>query len=217
MVSGPYLLEQMGDGYNMFKSGEAAKFVTDDYVSLLDYIQSFPVDEETKLATVPAGAGYDEFAHTGRINYINRPADLDENAWWYDVAIEVLDTKAMNGTENGFDALAEVTTATVFQTLYNVQGKPEAEGTLADVWYADAANWALANKLVEEFAEDGTATRGDVKDILDAYCAMLEVTPEEPLMKGNENGDMMLDKTLTRAEFAQILVNLAKVPMPVAE
>ncbi len=217
VVSGPYLLEQMGDGYNMFKSGEAAKFVTDDYVSLLDYIQSFPVDEETKLATVPAGAGYDEFAHTGRINYINRPADLDENAWWYDVAIEVLDTKAMNGTENGFDALAEVTTATVFQTLYNVQGKPEAEGTLADVWYADAANWALANKLVEEFAEDGTATRGDVKDILDAYCAMLEVTPEEPLMKGNENGDMMLDKTLTRAEFAQILVNLAKVPMPVAE
>ena len=95
--------------------------------------------------------------------------------------------------------------------------RSEAEGTLADVWYADAANWALANKLVEEFAEDGTATRGDVKDILDAYCAMLEVTPEEPLMKGNENGDMMLDKTLTRAEFAQILVNLAKVPMPVAE
>ena len=27
-------------------------------------------------------------------------------------------------------------------------------------------------------------------------------------MKGNENGDMMLEKVLTRAEFAQILVEL---------
>ncbi len=73
-VSGPYLLEEMGDGYNMFKTGEACKFVANDYTTLVDYIQSFPVDPATGLATVPAGAGYDEFAHTGRINYVNEPA-----------------------------------------------------------------------------------------------------------------------------------------------
>lgn len=73
-VSGPYLLEEMGDGYNMFKSGDVTKFVANDYVTLVDYIQSFPVDPATGLHTVPAGAGYDEFAHTGRINYVNEPA-----------------------------------------------------------------------------------------------------------------------------------------------
>ena len=36
-------------------------------------------------------------------------------------------------------------------------------------------------------------------------------------MKGNENGDLMLDKTLTRSEFAQILVNLSQLPMPLAD
>lgn len=39
-----------------------------------------------------------------------------------------------------------VTRATVFQTLYNAQGKPEVgETTFADVkgkWYASAAAWA---------------------------------------------------------------------------
>ena len=33
-----------------------------------------PVDPATGLATVPSGAGYDEFVHTGRINYVNEPS-----------------------------------------------------------------------------------------------------------------------------------------------
>ena len=44
-------------------------------------------------------------------------------------------------------------------------------------------------------------------DIMDAYCAMKGVA-SKTLFKGNESGDMMLDKTLTRAEWAQVLVNL---------
>lgn len=91
------------------------------------------------------------------------------------------------------------------------------DATDAEVWYTDAVNWATKNELVKEFTEDAAATRGEVKDILDAYCAMLNVTPESPLMKGNENGDLMLDKTLTRSEFAQILVNLSQLPMPLAD
>ena len=35
-------------------------------------------------------------------------------------------------------------------------------------------------------------------------------------MKGNQQGNLMLDKELTRAEFAQILVNLSAAPMPQA-
>ena len=74
----------------------------------------------------------------------------------------------------------------------------------------------MKNKLVEDFAEDKTAARGEVKEILDSYLDMLGVTTGEPLMKGNEKGDLMLDKALTRSEFAQLLVNLTAVPMPLA-
>ena len=55
-----------------------------------------------------------------------------------------------------------------------------------------------------------------MKEILDSYLDMLGVTTGEPLMKGNEKGDLMLDKALTRSEFAQLLVNLTAVPMPLA-
>jgi len=74
-VCGTYIFEEMGDGYNMFKSGAPSTYVCPDYMALQDYIQSFPVDPATGLHTVPAGAGYDEFVHMGRINYVNEPVN----------------------------------------------------------------------------------------------------------------------------------------------
>ena len=53
---------------------------------------------------------------------------------------------------------------------------------------------------------DSTALRGDVKTIMDAYCAQKGVTAV--LFKGDQSGNLMLDKTLTRAEWAQVLANL---------
>lgn len=211
-----YTLMQMGDGFNMFNGEYIRNNTTVDYLTLVQYLETFPVDATTGLHTIKAGMGYDDINGQGRIVIINRPADLDEKAWWYDVAIEVLDTGLMQGTDKGFEALSEVTTASVLQTLYNAQGKPDATEN-AEVWYTDAVNWALKNDLVKAFAADGAAKRGEVKDILEAYCSMVGATPAEPLMKGNEKGDLMLDKTLTRSEFAQLLVNLSQVPMPLAD
>ncbi len=203
-VSGPYLLEEMGDGYNMFKSGEAAKFVANDYTTLVDYIQSFPVDEKTGLHTVTAGAGYDEFVHTGRINYINRPTDLDEKEWWYSAAVEALDAGLMKGTDNGFDALAEITEATVYQTLYNAAGNKEAAAE-GEEWYAPALAWAEARGLYKAQGAftDSVISREKTKAILET-CA----PKAQGLMVGNEKGDMMLDKPLTRGELAQVMVRL---------
>ena len=123
----------------------------------------------------------------------------------------------MKGTNRGFEAEANVTKATVFQTLYNMEGKPvaaEDAKTIAmpeDAWYADAMNWAANNNLFAEEAynEDNVIDRAGIKAILDAYCALKDVN-SEGLMKGNESGDLMLDKALTRAEFAQVLVNLTE-------
>lgn len=213
VVSGPYLLEQMGDGYNMFKSGEATKFIADDYVTLLDYIQTFPVDPATGLATVPSGAGYDEFVHTGRINYINRPLDLNEKEWWYNAAVEALDAGLMQGTDKGFDALAEITEATVYQTLYNAAGNKDAAAE-GEEWYAPALAWAAEQGIYTAAGEftDGVISREKTLSILTAYAPNAE-----GLMVGNEKGDMMAQKALTRGELAQIMVRLAAVPTPLAD
>lgn len=223
VVSGPYLLEQMGDGYNMFKSGEATKFIADDYMTLVDYIQSFPVDPATNLATVPVGAGYDEFVHTGRINYIIRPADLDQNAWWYDTAVWALDAKVMKGTNKGFEADANVTRASVLQTLYNMEGHPAIEkaglGDVEGKWWADAANWAAVVGIIDgsDFGEDTVITRGQIKELVEDYGKIKDVD-YSAVLQGNETGDLMLDQPVTRGQYAQILMNMvAATPAPLAD
>ncbi|MCI9403506.1 MAG: bifunctional metallophosphatase/5'-nucleotidase [Oscillospiraceae bacterium] len=210
-VSGVYILDQMGDGYAMFKGTKPSAFLAADYVTLVEYIKSFPVDKETGLPTIGEGMGYDEFVHTGRINYFNHPADLDENEWWYEVAVWALDNKVMKGTDKGFEAETFLTEASVLQTLYNLEGQPEAAKETAE-WFTNAVNWATENGIVADFEEDSVINRGQVKELLEKYCELKDVNADS-LMQGNENGDMMLDKELTRAEFAQILVNLSAIPM----
>ena len=73
-------------------------------------------------------------------------------------------------------------------------------------WYAAALNWAANAGLYDGASfTDADASRGVVKDVMDAYCAQKGITVS--LFKGDESGNMMLDKTLTRAEWAQVLVN----------
>ena len=81
--------------------------------------------------------------------------------------------------------------------------------TVEKAWYVDAVNWGANNGLFTEetFENDSVIDRAGIKAIMDAYCALKEV-PNENIMVGNENGDMMLDKDLTRAEFAQVVCNL---------
>ena len=210
-----YTLRQMGDGFNMFNGEYIVDEAIVDYLALAQYLQSFPVDEKTGLPTIKAGMGYDNIAGAGRISVVNRPADLDEEAWWYNSAVQALDARLMKGTNRGFEAEANVTKATVFQTLYNLEGKPAAEEgakTLVmpeGAWYAEAMNWAANGGLYTgaEYQQDMVIDRGEIKEILEAYCAG-KGWKDLAVMKGNENGDMMLEKALTRAEFAQILVEL---------
>lgn len=195
-----------GDTYYAFSVSDR---ITDTGVPLDEAVMQYITDV---LGGTITAEKYGEPA--GRITIVNRPADLDENAWWYEAAVICLDAEIMKGTDKGFDADAKVTEATVLQTFYNAQNAPAIEeGTLTDVedkWYADAANWAASVGMVEgtEFGEDAVITRGEIKDLLDIYCELTGVS-SEGLMKGNENGDMMLDKELSRAEFAQVWVNLA--------
>lgn len=104
-------------------------------------------------------------------------------------------------------------------------------------WAKAALNWAAANGLYEgtEYTEDTTITRSETARLMADYCVnvagmtagsteipsdtLLTGVPAEDqdgvawcfanqIMVGNENGDPMPAKTLTRAEWAQIVTNL---------
>ena len=130
--------------------------------------------------------------------------------WYAEAQAYVTSSGIMADNGNGFDPQGAVDRATVLQTLYNLQGKPavEAEG---DEWYADALAWA---KLVlpahdGDFDTMGAIDRAGVKHVLEDFASVTGFDASG-LMVGDPDGDMMLDKGLTRAEFAQILLRLSE-------
>ena len=237
-----YTLRDLGDGFAMFEGAvNVLDYVMEDYMVLANYVQSFENGVVTGYAE-PAGRititdGSAETPETPETQY---PADLDESAWYYNAAVEVLDAGIMNGTNKGFEASGTVTRATVYQTLYNMEGQPEANSTVTDVdgkWYADAVNWAAQAGLFEgtEFGDDAVITRAGIAGIIADYAAYKGITapeadgsmesapdyasiPAESLdgmtfcfyanvMTGDQKGNLNPTGQLTRAEFAQVLVN----------
>lgn len=224
-----------GDTYYVFKSG---KNVTMTAVAMEDALINYT--NEVLKGTITAEQ-YGEAA--GRITIVNRPADLDANEWYYAAAIQVLDNGYLKGTDKGFDAAANVTVATVYQTLYNIEGKPAAAEDAKTVtmpegaWYADAINWAFNAGLytAESFDADAVITRSALATIVANYCQSKDLAVEggmavkeapdydqvpeadvagvgycfeAGIMTGNEAGALVPAGQLTRAEWAQVLVNL---------
>ena len=237
-----YTLRDLGDGFAMFDGAvNVLDYVMEDYMVLANYVQSFENGVVTGYAE-PAGRititdGSAETPETPETQY---PADLDESAWYYNAAVEVLDAGIMNGTNKGFEASGTVTRATVYQTLYNMEGQPEANSTVTDVdgkWYADAVNWAAQAGLFEgtEFGDDAVITRAGIAGIIADYAAYKGITAPEAdgsmesapdyasipaenldgmtfcfyanVMTGDQKGNLNPNGQLTRAEFAQVLVN----------
>ncbi|OUQ80422.1 5'-nucleotidase C-terminal domain-containing protein [Flavonifractor sp. An10] len=237
-----YTLRDLGDGFAMFEGAvNVLDYVMEDYMVLANYVQSFENGVVTGYAE-PAGriTIVDGSAETPETPETQYPADLDESAWYYNAAVEVLDAGIMNGTNKGFEASGTVTRATVYQTLYNMEGQPEANSTVTDVdgkWYADAVNWAAQAGLFEgtEFGDDAVITRAGIAGIIADYAAYKGITapeadgsmesapdyasiPAESLdgmtfcfyadvMTGDQKGNLNPNGQLTRAEFAQVLVN----------
>ena len=75
-----YTLRDLGDGFDMLKDAvNVLDYVAEDYMVLANYIQSFPVDEETGLPTITAADGYDNLYGEGRIT-IRTEASAAEKA-----------------------------------------------------------------------------------------------------------------------------------------
>lgn len=114
----------------------------------------------------------------GRITINNLPLDIKNNIWYFDAVSYVLDQGMMSGTGHGyFTPTGDVTRATVYQILYNLEDKPEiASKSVTDVdgkWYADAINWAASEKLFDgtTFGSDAVITRAELAQIIADYAA----------------------------------------------
>ncbi len=159
-----------GDTYYVFKAG---KNMTMTAVAMEDALINYTNEVLGGTITAERYA-----APAGRITvkYIG----VEPGAWYVDAAKYVMDKGLMSSTGNGFDASATVNRATVFQTLYNAEGKPanEKAASFTDVdgkWYADAAAWAETNGIATVgsdamFNGDRAITRGEIAAILARYA-----------------------------------------------
>ncbi len=132
------------------------------------------------------------------------PATAANTPWYAEAQAYVTSNGLLKDNANGFDPSGKVTAADVLGALYVLEGKPDAKtGSAQDIW----------NASVPAAEVSDAATRGEVKALLEGYAKSRGIDASG-LFIGDESGDLMLDKTLTRAELAQLLLRLSKKGIP---
>lgn len=113
-------------------------------------------------------------------------ADVEKNSWYYSYAKQAVDKNLMSGKDTDgagkiiFDPMKNMTRAEFVQTLYNKEGKPQAEyrNVFSDVpsgaWFTNAIMWAYSNNIVAGkngyFDVNGNITRQEMATILCKYA-----------------------------------------------
>ena len=108
------------------------------------------------------------------------PSDVAADAWYAEAVAFVREKGYMNGYADGtFAPDRTMTRAHLFQTLYQMQGSPEAEASTfpdvaADAWYAKAAAWAQDKGLAEgeTFQGDSLVPRQMLAKVLVLYAEL---------------------------------------------
>lgn len=177
-----------GDTYYAFKDAKATMIDTGIPLdqALSDYANEV-------LGGNITAAQYGQSA--GRITINRMPKDVTTDAWYADAVVNALEKNFLTGTGHGYFApMGEVTRATLFQILYNMEEKPEAAAAIADVagkWYADAVDWAASAGLFTgtSFGADAVITRAEVAKILADYAAYKGITVDTAGMAMKEAPD----------------------------
>ena len=174
-----YTLRDLGDGFAMFDGAvNVLDYVMEDYMVLANYVQSFEGGEVTGYA-----------APAGRITVLY--ADTDFTAW-YAEAVRYVTGEGLMSTTNGssFSPTADVTVASVYQMLYNMEGNPAVEEITVSGseggWYTNCINWAASEGLYlggDSFTGDSAITRSANASIFAAYSQWKGVT--EPADDGS--------------------------------
>ena len=170
LASHNYMLKDGGDGYAMF-GADNVKILKDEVMVDNEVLINYIKDE---LGGV-VGEQYANPRGDGRITVLYADADFSS---WYGEAVRYVVNNGMMSTTNGFSftPFGQVSRATVYQVIYNMEGAPAVEKTtVTDTegkWYSDCINWAASVGLFEgtTFGEDQTITRAEIADLIAAYA-----------------------------------------------
>lgn len=147
----------------------------------------------------------------GRINI--KYVGVEAGSWYAAAAKKVIDKGLMSSTGNGFDPAANVTRATVFQTLYNLEGKPEVTNKMATFpdaqgkWYENAARWAEQMELTtgtgNGFEGDRAVVRAELVTILARYAEKKgHAAAEEVNLLDFADGEVLTEWAIPGFEWA---------------
>lgn len=203
LASHNYMLKNGGDGFVMFKDDKLIKdCVMIDNAVLINYI----VDELSGTVTAEQYA-----APQGRINI--KYVGVEAGSWYAAAAKNVIDKGLMTSTGTGFDPTANVTRATVFQTLYNLEGKPEVNNKMVSFpdaqgkWYENAARWAEQMELTtgtgNGFEGDREVTRAELVTVLARYAEKKDQkATEEANLLSYADGELLVDWAIPGFQWA---------------
>ena len=182
-----------GDTYYAFSVSESVDTGAAMDTVVVDYITDVLKGTVTK-------ADYGE--PKGRITVVTAPAselpftDVPATEWYYEYVLAAYTDKLMQGvSETTFEPYSDMTRAMLVTMLYRLEGSPEVEGKVTDVftdcadgqWYSDAVLWANKNGVVEgrtdtTFDPNAKLTRQEMATILyrySVYKGAAEVTKPE--------------------------------------
>ena len=182
-----------GDTYYAFSVSESVDTGAAMDTVVVDYITDVLKGTVTK-------ADYGE--PKGCITVVTAPesalpfTDVPATEWYYEYVLAAYTDKLMQGvSETTFEPYSDMTRAMLVTMLYRLEGSPEVEGKVTDVftdcadgqWYSDAVLWANKNGVVEgrtdtTFDPNAKLTRQEMATILyrySVYKGAAEVTKPE--------------------------------------
>ena len=225
-----------GDTYYAFASA-SAQFDTSIPMdeAVMDYIKT-----ELKGTITAEKYGEPQGRITIKEDPAGKFTDMAENAWYIPAVRYVAETGAMTGTSKStFSPEMNITRAQVMKLIANMAGvdTKQSEGEL---WYTKAVAWAVLNGISDGTRPDDNATREEFATMLYNYLksqgkgftgawmfqldnpdaadiseeadeAMHWMVMNKVINGMNKAGTLAPQATTTRAQIAQMLLNLSAV------
>ena len=214
-----YTLRDLGDGFAMFDGAvNVLDYVSEDYMVLANYVESFPVDEATGLPTIPADSQYAEVTGNGRITIVNEPVaeepvettgytDVSEANWYYEAVTYVTENSLMDGeTESTFAPAAAVTGEALTAAL-NAVSSAEAAAD-GETVTREALAVLLWTRAGSPEAETDLSAFADADTVSAENQTAVAWAVAQGLLQGNADGTLDLDGVVTRAQAATVVMRL---------
>ena len=214
-----YTLRDLGDGFAMFDGAvNVLDYVSEDYMVLANYVESFPVDEATGLPTIPADSQYAEVTGNGRITIVNEPVaeepvettgytDVSEANWYYEAVTYVTENSLMDGETETTFAPAVAVTGEALTAALNAVSSAEAAAD-GETITREALAVLLWTRAGSPEAETDLSAFADADTVSAENQTAVAWAVAQGLLQGNADGTLDLDGVVTRAQAATVVMRL---------